>query len=147
MYLIMIKVIAIILLFATPCVGKPLGEFERDYSPQTSFAYKEDAPYTAWNKFWLGAAIGSQFADVGSSYYQINGSENCVEANPLFGEDPNYIAMFLVKAAILGVTYWYVENVTVETQEQRQSLRNWAYAPHAIIGTAVTAHNMSLDCR
>ena len=118
---------------------------ETKVDPMATVGFKEDTSWTFWNKVWGISAVGLYgIGDTGSTIYQLSGDSTCNEANPLFGEDPSPAVLIGAKAAIFGLAYWYTEHFTAP--ERRQRVRNFVYAPIAVLGGAVTAHNMSLDC-
>lgn len=54
-------------------VEKPFDEWiaEQEGTPppvETSYHYKEEQPWTVWNKIWFGSAIVGQAADIGYSF-------------------------------------------------------------------------------
>lgn len=114
--------------------------------PMTSYSSTDGkATWTTWNKVLFTSAIGGQAADVISTEAALGG--NCVEGNPLFGEDPNVAVMVAVKAALIGATYWYTEYyMSAHPDEVVQKTRNWAYGTLAVFGTGAAVWNSSLDC-
>jgi hypothetical protein len=109
---------------------------------ETSYHYKEEKPWTAWNKFWLASAIVGQAADIGSTVYQLSGDSHCHESNPI-GSVP---VLAVLKIAAIAGTYWLTEYYDWSSLEERQNVRNVAYGGLAIIGGGAAAYNMRQDC-
>lgn len=110
--------------------------------PMTSYGFKDDVPWTFWNKSLLASAVGANLADIVSTQDGLD--RGCTEANPLYGDDPNVGTMVLIKAVAMGVTYYLIENHTAP--ENRQEWRNWGYGAHTLVGGFAAVHNYNTDC-
>jgi hypothetical protein len=114
--------------------------------PFQSYGFKESAaPWTGWNKFWLGGAIAGQIAD-GATTIEALGSGNCHEANPFFGEDPSSGLIIGAKLAAVGAGLWLAEYWYAGSDRQ-QECRNWIYGAMAVVGLGAGAWNAGQDCR
>ena len=71
-------------------------------------------------------------------------NRGCVEANPLFGEDPSMGMLIGAKVAALGLSWWFVEYLV--SPSDRQSARNWVYGAHTLVMSGVAIHNFTIDC-
>lgn len=118
-------------------------EFSRPHSPTIGYSTKSDGSWTGWNKFWFGMAVGGQTADVITTINAID-SDNCSEANPLLGSDPDNATIIGVKVAVLSLAYFATEYIVDE--EYKQSTRNKVYGFLGILGFGAASWNASLDC-
>ena len=140
--------IIIILFFTTSSNVYSLDEFNKTYyppDPLTEYKYKEDGNWTTWNKILLGTAIGGSIGDVASTMNKLN--EGCVEANPIYGEDPSLAFMIAMKLALYGLAYYIIETNEETTIQEKQKSRNWAYGSISVIGIGATVWNQSTNCK
>ena len=149
------RLIALLLLLALPACSPMPGkvdraptetfeeEFSRPHKAQIAYTAQSDDSWTGWNKFWFGAAVGGQLADIVSTDRGLD--RGCKEMNPLFGSDPSTGTIVAAKLGVLGLAY-----VTTEywmPVESRQSTRNWVYGALGLTGFAAGAWNSAQDCR
>lgn len=137
----------LISVFSTVAYGETFDEeMSKTYTPvdpMTSYSTTTESNWTGWNKFWFTSAIVGQTTDVVSTQQALN--RGCVEANPIFGEDPNMGLVILAKAAILGGIY-YVTEYMIVGEEDQQDARNWGYGTAALVGFAAGGWNSAQDC-
>ena len=110
--------------------------------PMASQGFDHRTEWTGWNKFWFAGAVGGNAADVISTNDALN--RGCVEANPIFGEDPDMGLIIGAKLAALGLSYWFTEYVVAPSE--RQNARNIVYGAHSLIMSGVAIHNFTIDC-
>jgi len=101
-----------------------------------------DTSWTKWNLFWATAAVTGAALDVHSTVGALN--RGCHEENPIYGSDPSTGVLVLGKLLGLGIVYAVTEYVVAP--EDRQELRNYGYAPLALLNVGVAAHNYGLNC-
>jgi len=127
-------------------IAGPLDEFDKEFTPPyafTVYSYKENNDWTTWNKALFSSAILT--FGVGDIYSTKEGLDRgCVEANPLFGDDPSVGAMVLAKTAFFGLAWWATEYSVEKTGNTDR--RNWTYGIISLLGAGVTAHNSSINC-
>ena len=128
----------------------PLCSFSRTYeigdeingvsfTPQLTYK-TTSTEWTDWNTFWFGGAITMYgVGDLGSTYLGIN-SGHAKEANPIWGNPPNYLLMGLSKILVLGCAYYYIEYIL--NPADRQTYRNWTYGSLTVLGGIVTGNNL-----
>lgn len=137
-----------VVLLATQVVASDIPESLKGMEmspvdPYTSYHFKE-TPWTGWNKFWAISAVGGQAGDVITTADALS-SDNCVEANPIFGEDPEIATIVAFKLVVAGVVYYLVEH-TEMTEEERQNARNWGYGALAVTGAGAAIWNSQQGC-
>lgn len=118
-------------------------EFSRPHKAQIAYTAQSDDSWTGWNKFWFGAAVGGQLADIVSTDRGLD--RGCKEANPLFGSDPSTGTIVAVKLGVLALSYATIEYWM--PVESRQSTRNWVYGALGLTGFAAGVWNSAQDCR
>ena len=111
--------------------------------PLQSYGFKESGEWTGWNKFWLASAIGGQAFDAAATVDGLN--RGCSEGNPLYGSNPSAGVIVVVKAAVIGFTYWTTEYLLADSQKQ-QDYRNYLYGALTIFGAGAGLYNTTLDC-
>jgi len=99
---------------------------------------KETSNFTNWNKFWLGTAIAGQVADTITTFDKLD--EGYIEANPLFGKEPEKGVVIASKVAatvfvILIGEYYFKDD------PRQQEYRNWLYGTFGVIGGSFALWN------
>jgi hypothetical protein len=100
-----------------------------------SFRVKHE--YDLVDKAMLGFAIGGQVADYTSTKDAL--SRGCVEANPLFGENPNDATLIAGKLAVSTAAVWVGNNT-------KGALRKWSLGTMGLLGAGVALHNYNIQC-
>jgi hypothetical protein len=83
-------------------------------------------------------AIGAQVADYTSTKDAL--SRGCVEANPVFGEDPSDASLIAGKVASSLLITWVGNNITNHTGR-----KVWFGTTGLLVG-GVAYHNYNLEC-
>ena len=113
--------------------------------PLRNYGFKEPAaPWTWWNRFWLGGAVAGQIADGATTIEGLDAGK-CHEANPFFGDDPSGGLIIGAKLAVVGAGVWITEYWLDDHPRQRQ-YRNWIYGTMAVTGMAAGMWNAGQDC-
>ena len=99
---------------------------------------KETSNFTNWNKFWLGTAIAGQVADTITTFDKLD--EGYVEANPLFGKEPEKGVVIASKVAATVFVIWIAEYYFKDGARQ-QEYRNWLYGTFGVIGGSFAIWN------
>lgn len=122
--------------------------FDQDFGPRglEPIGFGEEVPYSLGDKIAWGFAISGQIFDIGATGYQLSGDTRCRERNSLFGDEGSFPLMFVVKAGVLYIAKWYVDEVFKGTPEEISQVRKMVYIPLGAIGYSLGFYNLSLDC-
>ena len=101
-------------------------------------SFRPKSPYTMADKAFMTFAVGSQVMDYVSTKDAF--SRGCVEANPMFGEDPSDATLIAGKLLASTVIVWMGNNI------ENHTYRKWWYGTMGLISTAVVVHNYNVTC-
>ena len=100
--------------------------------------FTPEVPYDNWEKGMFATAVGGQVLDYTSTKHGL--SQGCVEANPIFGEDPNDAALVAAKVFASGAI-WLGANA-IENHKWRKIFLGVT----SFVGLGAAVHNYNIDC-
>jgi len=114
---------------------EPMGLIEPKKEVDTS---NTQVLFTNWNKFWLGTAVAGQVADTLTTFDKLD--DGYIEANPLFGTNPEKGVVIASKVVATSFVIWMAE-FYLKDHPKQQEYRNWIYGTFGVIGGSFALWN------